>query len=134
MKDCSLLTLVERLSWDRFFLLWSTEIPTVLANWAFKPASLSSNKLNPLQRRSTLLYRLVYPLPTGLKRCTGLGEIAMNYFIVYTCSSLLSMKLSPSLSSWLIEPSLNEFGPVLSKMHIRNHIVVSDHCKWFNFI
>jgi hypothetical protein len=43
------------------------------------------------------------------------------------CCLSLSSKCSSLLSSWLIKPCLNESGPVLSEMSIRELIVVLYH-------
>ena len=127
----NLLTFVWRDSLHLFLLLWSTAIPMVFANWAFNPAFCSSKRLNPLASRSTVLYLWVCPLPTGLNLWTGLGEVAMDSDKSFTSCKLSSVLLSSSLTSWLVEPGSDELIPVLSQVHVGEHIIVLDHLKWF---
>jgi len=50
----------------------------LLANDALSLASFNSTNENPLPSFWTALYLLVYPLTTGRRSDTGLGEVAMD--------------------------------------------------------
>jgi hypothetical protein len=90
-----------------------------------------------LQLKETEASRQTFDVvvPLGLASSNGSQQMygsrrdGFNILILKTCSSLLTVKLSSSLSCWLVEPSSNETGPMFSQMDVREHIVVLYHLK-----
>lgn len=72
----SLVLLRSKASWLRFFLLWSTVMPMVLANCAPSPTALISARVNPLPSLGLCEYLMVWHLTVGLSLSRGLGEVA----------------------------------------------------------
>jgi|688.fasta_scaffold632799_1 hypothetical protein len=56
-------------------LLWSTEMPTLLANAADRPACFNSVSENPFPKRTLPAYFLVVDETIGLSLLRGLGKV-----------------------------------------------------------
>ena len=105
LYSCNLVTLASKVSSLLFCLLWSTEIPMVLAYLALNPTAFNSAKVNPLPALTFLLYLIVGHLTTGLKVSIGLGAILAALVNLW---SLLEAFL-PAWSKWTLTRSCQCF-------------------------